>query len=194
LVDGLEQNRRRKGSLPQVVKTPLPAVWESNETFDHAAAGFDEGWGPEGLRNMTHTRHVFFLKPDFFVIADDLLSLDDKPHAFEALFHLDTPEVTVRDLEVITKNSGPNLAIRAFGVESVKIINGQKEPVVQGWLPDSSAGYGGIKPIPTAVYTKTATGMTAMIYVLWPSSNAAACPVADVRFSSEELAVRMNDG
>jgi hypothetical protein len=194
MVDGLEQNRRRKGRLPQTVKSPLPAVWESNETFDHAAARFNEGWGPQGLTNVIHTRHVFFFKPDFFVIADELQSLDAKPHTFEAIFHLDTPDARVEGLQVSTENSGPNLAIRAFDVDSVKIIKGQKEPVVQGWLPDRSAGYGAIKPIPTAVYQKAASASTMMFYVLWPSPNSAVCPVSDVRLRDKELVVRLTSG
>jgi hypothetical protein len=194
MVDGLEQNRRRKGARPQVVKTPLPAIWESNETFDHAASRFDEGWGPAGLRNVTHTRHLFFFKPDFFVIEDELEPLDDKPHNYEALFHLNAPEATMDALQVSTKNSGPNLTIRALNVDAVKIVKGQKEPVVQGWLPDRSGGYGAMKPIPTAVYTKSATGKTTMLYVLWPSPKEAVCAVKNANVRDDTLVVETTDG
>jgi Heparinase II/III N-terminus/Heparinase II/III-like protein len=194
LVDGLEQNRRRKGTRPQVVKTPLPAIWETNAVFEHAAARFDEGWGPEGLHNITHTRHVFFLNRQFFVIADELEAVDGKAHTYEALFHLDTAEAKIENLQVTTQNPGPNLAIRAFGPESVRIVKGQKEPVAQGWLPDHSAGYGGIKPIPTAVYTSTGPGKRTLLYVLWPSQTGGVCPVAETRISGDQLEVRMSDG
>jgi hypothetical protein len=194
MVDGLEQNRRRKASIPQVVKAPLPAIWETNNTFDHAAARYDEGWGPEGRHDVQHTRHLFFIKPDFFVIADELECTDAKPHLFEAVFHLNAPDAKIDGLRVSTEMPGPNLTIRGFGLDSVKIVKGQKEPVVQGWLPDRSAGYGGIKPIPTAIYSKTGTGKTTVLYALWPSSKAADCPITEIRFTSNELAIRMTDG
>ena len=193
-VDGLEQNRRRKASRPQVVQTPLPAIWESNGCFDHAAARFDEGWGPEGLREVTHTRHVFFFKPEFFVIVDELEPADNKPLKYEALFHLDAPQATIAGLQTTTQNPGPNLIIRPFNVDAVKIVQGQKEPVVQGWLPDRSGDYGAIKPIPTVVYSKTATGKTTMIYVLWPSPNETVCPIEDAQVIGDKLVVKTANG
>jgi len=77
-----------------------------------------------------------FYQADLFIIADELKSADGKPHDCEALFHLDAPDVVVNALRVTTQNSGPNLSITAFGAEGVKIVKGQKQPVVQGWLPD----------------------------------------------------------
>ncbi|HWH69666.1 MAG TPA: alginate lyase family protein, partial [Candidatus Sulfotelmatobacter sp.] len=72
LVDGMEQNRRHEPRESYVVKQPLPHVWESSPVFDHVAARYDEGWGPKASRVLRQTRHVFFLKPDLFVIADEL--------------------------------------------------------------------------------------------------------------------------
>ena len=194
LVDGLEQNRRKGPSETFVVKTPLPHVWESNETFDHAAAVYDEAWGPKSERTVKQTRHVFFVKPGLFVIADELEPKDGQAHTYEALFHLDATDVKVDGLQVATQNKGANLTLQAFGAEGVSIIKGQKEPVVQGWLPDSSAGYGGIRPIPTAVYRKRAQGMTTMLYALCPSAASAPCPVKDLQFADSTLKVLFADG
>jgi hypothetical protein len=193
-VDGLEQNRRKEPKETYVVKTPLPHVWESNETFDHAAAVYDEGWGPDAKRLVRHTRHVFFVKPGLFVIADELEPKDDLPHAYEALFHLDAEEVKAEGLQVATQGQGPSLTILAFGAEGLDIVKGQKEPAVQGWLPDSSAGYGGIRPIPTAVFRKQAQGKVTLLYALCPSAASAPCPVTDLQLVDSTLTVRLADG
>ncbi len=194
LVDGLDQNRRKEPRETYVVKTPLAHVWESHAEFDHAAAVYDEGWGPKAERRVKQTRHVFFVKPDLFVIADELEPRDDQPHTYEALFHLDAAEARADGLQVVTQNKGPNLTIQAFGAEGVSIVKGQKEPVVQGWLPDSASGYGGIRPIPTAVYRKTASGKTVMLYALCPSAAVAACPVKELRLVDATLKVTFADG
>ena len=194
LVDGLEQNRRHEPRGTYVVKTPLPHVWESDDSFDHAAARYDEGWGPKGERTVRQTRHVFFLKPNLFVIADQFEPADNQTHTYEALFHLDAPEAQVEGLRVATQNSGPNLTLLAFGADSVQIIKGQKKPAVQGWLPDRTAGYGGIRPIPTAVYSRTARGPVTMLYALCPTPTSAACPVANIHLAGKTLTVRLADG
>ena len=194
LVDGLEQNRRKEPKESFVVKEPLPHVWESNDTFDHAAASYEEGWGPQGQRLVRHLRHVFYLKPDLFIVADELTPTDDKSHTYEALFHLDTEAVTVDGLRVTTSNSGPNLTVIGFQADGVQIVKGQKEPVVQGWLPARAGGYGGIKPIPTAIFRKSAAGPVVMLYALCPTRLAADCPVRSVELAPTQLSVQFTDG
>ena len=193
-VDGLEQNRRRSPTATFVVKTPLPHVWESNATFDHAAAVYEEGWGPKAQRLVRQTRHVFYLKPDLFIIADELEPRDGKAHTYETLFHLDAENAAADGLRVATQNSGPNLTVQAFGADSVKIVKGQKEPAVQGWLPDHAGGYGGIRPIPTAIYRKEASGNVTLLYALCPTAKAAACSVESAEFLADRLTVRLTDG
>ncbi len=194
LVDGMEQDRRREPKSSYVVTNPLPHAWESNDVFDHAASRYDEGWGSNSVHPIRQTRHVFFLKPDIFVIADELKALDGKTHECEALFHLDAAEAKADGLRVATKKTGPNLTILAFGADGVRIVKGQEKPVVQGWLPDSSLGYGGIRPIPTAIYHKTVTGQATVLYVLYPTDGPADCPVANAEISDDNLVIRLRDG
>jgi len=195
MVDGFDQNRRKEPRETFVVKTPLPCVWESNATFDHVAACYDEGWGPKAERIAEHTRHVLFVKPDFFVVVDDLAPKDDKVHTYEAMFHLDASDVKVDGLQVTTQDKGPALTLLAFGADGVTIVKGQKEPVVQGWLPDSSSGYGGVRPIPTAIYRKQAQGKITMLYVLYPSAAASVpCPVKNVQYSDSTVKISFVDG
>lgn len=194
LVDGFEQNRRKAPRGTFVVKDPLPHVWETGDSFEHAAARYDEGWGPDALKIVRQTRHVFFMKPDFFIVADQMEPLDGKPHTYEAIFHLDASDVSVEGTTVSSKNSGPNLTIRAFGPESAMIVKGQKEPVVQGWIPERTGGYGGIRPIPTAIFRKEASGNCTQLYVLWPSKNEEPCPVEEVSLAEGKLSVQFKDG
>lgn len=194
LVDGLEQNRRKEPADTFVVKTPLPHVWESNATFDHAASRYDEGWGPDAKRIARHTRHVFFIKPDLFIIADQLESLDGQPHHYDALFHLDAPKASVEGLGVATRNSGPTLSLMAWGADSVSIVKGQKEPVVQGWIPDNSRGYGGVKPVPTAIYRTTASGPVTVLYAVYPSAGAASFPVTSAKMAGNQITIRRKGG
>ena len=194
LVDGLDQCRRKSPRDTWVVKAPVPLRFATHATDDVAEAVYDEGWGRDAKRIVRHTRRAVFLKPDLFAVVDRLESLDGKPHRYEALFHLDAPEAAVDGLTVSTRAEGPNLAIRAFGADGVSIVMGQKDPVVQGWLPDSSKGYGGVRPIPTAVFAKEAPGVSTVMYVLCPSRGPAACPVRRAVLEGETLVVEMNDG
>ena len=162
--------------------------------FDHAAGVYSEGWGTNAVRVVKHTRHVFFVKPDLFVIADTLEPKDEAVHTYEALFHLDAEEATADGLRVATQGKGPSLSLAAFGADGVSVVKGQKEPVVQGWLPDSSSGYGGIRPIPTAIFRKQATGKTTVLYALFPSAGAAAFPVKELRVDGNTLTVTRTDG
>ena len=191
LVDGLEQCRRKSPKETYVVKEPLPHVWESNDVFDHAAGTYDEGWGSNVIHVVTHTRHAFFIKPDLFVIADELHPNDGLPHVYDALFHLDANSVAVDGLRCVTQDKGPNLTITAFGADSVSVVKGQTAPVVQGWLPDSSSGYGGIRPIPTAVYRRQAQGDVTVLYALWPCPGREPCPVQKLSLTGDTLVVKM---
>jgi hypothetical protein len=194
LVDGLEQNRRKSPGKSYVILTPLPHIWETNSAFDHSAARYDEGYGPDAICPVKQTRHVFFLKPDLYIVTDQMVPLDNKPHTYEALFHLDAPDAQISGMTVRTTGEGPILEIKAMGADEVRIVKGQKEPYVQGWIPDNSAGYGGIRPIPTAIFKKEATGDCTILYILWPSKNGEACPVANAEISGKRLYVKYKDG
>jgi hypothetical protein len=194
MVDGMDQCRRKSPRDTYVVKEPEPCVWEQHADFEHAAAVFEEGWGTNAARVVRHTRHVFFVKPDLFVIADELEALDGKPHLYETLFHFDAPDVRVDGLQVVTLDEGATLAVAAFGADGVAIVKGQKEPVVQGWLPDSSAGYGGVRPIPTAIYRKQAAGTIRQLYALVPSAGAAVMPVTALSMDDKVLTVTREGG
>jgi hypothetical protein len=194
MVDGLEQCRRKSPRETYVVKEPEACVWESDATFDHAAAVYEEGWGTNAAKIVRHTRHVFFVKPDLFVIADELEPADGQSHSYDTLFHFNTDDVTVEGLTVATRGDGPSLTVTAFGADGVSIVKGQKEPVVQGWVPDSSGGYGGVRPIPTAIYRRQAAGRVVQLYALCPGAGAAVPRVRGVNIDGSVLTVTRADG
>jgi hypothetical protein len=196
-VDG--QYQRRQG-LPRdqyVVKEPLPHVWQTTAEFDYASASFGalayEGFGAKKARLATHTRHVLFVKRsgaiqqrqgsgDYWLVVDALQPNDDKPHTYEAMFHLDVKDVDVDPAtkRVLSLNEdAANLAIipAADAGLSVDIVKGQEKPFVQGWVP--ARGYD-VRPIPTPIFKRAATGPAYFVYVFFPLPKGANLPVTSV--------------
>ncbi|MBR4867453.1 MAG: alginate lyase family protein [Clostridia bacterium] len=136
LVDGLAQNRRE----PRMVTEPIDAGWITNDTFDYAAATYDDTFGPDYTKPATHKREVRFVKPELFLVTDTLSSADGMEHDYEVLFHLDTTRV--KPLPGI-----PNGVISDFGKEyevamipldgegevELRTISAATEPQTQGW-------------------------------------------------------------
>lgn len=135
LVDGLAQNRRE----PRMVTEPIDAGWITNDTFDYAAATYDDTFGPDYTKPATHKREVRFVKPELFLVTDTLSSADGMEHDYEVLFHLDTTRV--KPLPGI-----PNGVISDFGKEydvmivpigedgvELATVSAVTEPQTQGW-------------------------------------------------------------
>jgi hypothetical protein len=143
---------------------------------------YDEGYGPQRERTVTHERRIFFVKPEYWIITDQLKTLDGRRHRYDSLFHLNAPSASVDETTkmVLTQDSeGSNLAIippRGDDLR-VEIVSGQEEPVVQGWIP--TEGYE-VKPIPTAILTKEGIGLTQFIYILYPIPKGGKCPIKSV--------------
>ena len=184
MVDGQEQHRR---GLPNradyVLSKPLPNKWASSEDFDYAVGTYDDGYGPDNAVKVTHTRHVFFVKPEYWVIVDFLNPSDDKPHKYESMFHVDDGELKVDGGRVCS----PNLSIFPVGLDA-KVISGQEKPTVQGWILKS--GYE-VRPLPTAVFTKEASGPASMAYVLYPTAEGSECPITKIEPLTIKNAVGM---
>ncbi|UCH36504.1 MAG: alginate lyase family protein [Armatimonadota bacterium] len=180
MVDGLEQNRRgAPNRWHYVVSEPLPQRWVSEDDFDYAAATYDEGYGPGKTTPASHRRHVFFVKPDYWLIVDELQSRDEKPHRYDAIFHVDTDELQVGDAPLLTltrNQEGPNLALWAVGSRDVSldVVSGQEQPEVQGWIP--SGGYD-VRPIPTPILGTEGDGAVWAAYLLYPLAAGQELPV-----------------
>ena len=181
LVDGLGQNRQARANREAGVSTPLPHTWVSNPSFDFASASYEDGYGAQRSRGVTHTRSILFIKPDVWIVTDFLRATDGAIHRYEALFHLDSIKVDVvgngKSVETCNRDAG-NLGIYGLVPEGTELdcISGQEEPVVQGWIPRGKPSQ--CIPLPTAVYTTEGGGTTSMSFLLAPIAAKEISPVS----------------
>ncbi|MDR3708977.1 MAG: alginate lyase family protein [Capsulimonadaceae bacterium] len=188
-VDGLEQHRAGQDSSGAYVgKAPAALVWETKPEYDYVSASYGrepiEGWGPKRLKNVVHTRRILFVKPDVWIVVDSLVPADTAEHAYESTFHLDAPSAVVDAATntVTTENKHlANLAIIPLSTAdlSARIITGQTQPFVQGWLPTAkSATDTGARPC--VYYTRKGTGPVHFLYAFSPYKLGDAPKVASV--------------
>jgi hypothetical protein len=199
LVDGMEQNRRAARET-YVGEGPVGNPWVAGDDFDYVEGTYADGYGGENDRTVTHTRKLLFVRPDYWICVDHFTPTDDRAHVYEALFHLDAQSVEKDNdrLSVVTRSEDAALAIVPLQVAglSLEIIEGQTEPVVQGWLP--TGRHNELRPIPTLVYRKEAAGETAMAYALIPfegrESPLASVETPDVPQGVLAATLRWGDG
>jgi hypothetical protein len=170
MVDGLDQRHR---SHPESFKSakPVDTTWVTTDSFDFAAASYTLGYGREENVPVDHRRSILFAKPRLWLVVDELHAKDDKPHKYESLFHLDAPSASADNATgvVVTQHpAGANLALIPvqFDGWQVDLVEGQEKPVVQGWLPTGKHNV--LRPVPTAVYHRTASGEARIAYLLAP--------------------------
>lgn len=191
MVDGLDQHRRGLRET-YVVSKPLPNRWAAGRRFDYASGKYAAGYGPENKTRVEHTRHVFFVRPEYWIVTDFLSPDDKESHHYESAFHLDAAGATVDEasLSVHTSDAdSANLAIvplRSDGL-SVRVVSGQEEPVVQGWMPERPYK---VRPIPTPIFARECPGDTTFLYAFYPTPQGVRCPIERI----EPLAVECQAG
>ena len=174
MVDGQGQNRSRDPEhnrvWPKPWDTEVPpgndTLWVSNDTMDFARGTYSKGYGSGEIIDVTHTRRVLFVKPDYFLVEDTLEPSDDGEHLYESLFHLNTEAATLDENSLIVRTENKeesNLYIVPLHEDKLqaKIVKGQEDPV-QGWSSDPW------REIPTIIYSQKAKGRTRFIYLLYP--------------------------
>jgi hypothetical protein len=199
-IDGLYQHR---GGLPReqyIIEEPLPHVWKTTDAFDYAVGTFGtlphERYGRKKELPAVHTRHILFVKDtgppggkavpnDYWLVVDVLEPVDDQPHLYEAMFHLDVEVVSVDPItkRVVSLNKDvANLAIiPANGTDlKVEVIKGQEQPYVQGWTRAGGTRSYRMRPIPTPIFKQTAAGVTYFVYVFYPVPKGMHAPVQSV--------------
>lgn len=182
LIDGMDQfaaQRRDAYVWPRPWDTPVPrgcdTRWFSADGTDWCEGWFRgpyrayRGFGaakepPKTLAGVTHRRGVLFVKPDLWIVHDTLSADAAGRHTAEALFHIhaESAATTAAGAVIATSAKGPGLLLQALGPEvpAVRLVEGEREPPVQGW----SAQYGKsvqdvpMKAVPTAVYALTWDG------------------------------------
>lgn len=206
-VDGLDQNRRgpfrqrwlENGVSEDEIITELNtlnrATWRITGDYDLAEAEYDEGYGPEAVRLVTHRRKVIFLKnppaplPLCFVVIDRLLPNDNARHEYSILWHYGTDSAGLASDNPLASSSQEagkaNLAIIAAGHPnlSLNMVVAQEEPEFQGWRSRGHSQQKSEEPAPTADYCLNASGPQRVVTLLVPLPAGESCPV--VRLSAE---------
>ena len=199
-VDGEDQHRAgKRDRAGYVISQPLPNKWLAGDGFDYASGVYGDGYGPTNEIRVTHARHVFFVKPEYWIVTDFLTPTDGKPHHYDSMFHLDADGVKVSGNSVVTQNKESNLAIIPLADDrlSVQVISGQDKPIVQGWMP--AGGYN-VRPIPTPTYSREQSGPASFAYVFYPIAQGKECPISSVEKLAVEggqaagLTIRFSDG
>ena len=166
LVDGCGQNRREQTIDEWVASARDKTVWRSDDRVDVAIATYDAGYA--GLdADIAHRRAVMFVKPNYFLIFDELTG--EGQHTYEAFFHF-MPYRVLIDPDTRAVRTGrmtpPNLEILPLVSMTPRLICGQNDPV-QGWLAISGQDV----PAPVAIYKKRATLPFRTGYALVPFTD-----------------------
>ena len=175
-VDGKEQHRGTGAPPPMV---PTTSRWASSPLYDYAAGTYDAGYqsseyvargyfpvqfaGPRDS-SITHTRHLFFLKP-YCVIAFDVLQ-GTGTHRYDAYFHLDAPDALIDDTSKSVhtlRADGVQLALIPLEVGDLQVrkVIGQQDPPL-GWVAWPN------RAIPTIIYTRQAATPAIFSTLLYP--------------------------
>jgi hypothetical protein len=207
-VDGKEQKRRGKPREAYVVDRPVPLVWKSADRFDYLEAAYG---GPDELfedsLRARHTRRVLYLRgsrseKDLWVILDSLEPFDDRPHSYTSVFHLDVPQVEVRQDQALLRatKAGVTMEMRWARLPglAVRVVEGQEEPVVQGWMP-LAHGRRGVRAIPTPHFEIERSGSFHLGYLISTAGEEVGVRIlsfdwAADRWDRPALDIRLADG
>lgn len=182
MVDDCEQHRRGWPREQYVLEKPMPIKWASNKKFDYARSSYNDNYCYENTIKVKHERSVFFVKPEYWIVVDTMTPSDKETHRYDGMFHLNMSGAAIDDTTKsvsTTDDNGANLTIFPVADDGLKVrvASGEKEPMVQGWMP--VPGYN-CRPIPTPIFSKEQSGVTRMAYVLYPTPEGVKCPIVKV--------------
>jgi hypothetical protein len=150
-----------------VVSEPLDNPWVSQADFDYAEGAYDEGYGPQRDRGVTHRRKVLFVKNAYWVIVDRFEGSGE--HAIDTLFHFAPGSVDVCGLTLAcaSRNEGrPNVLVSPSRIDglTVSTVEGSESPC-QGWI---STEYNKWFAAPVADYAYTGPLPVEIAYLILP--------------------------
>jgi len=144
LVDGLAQRRRLSKRMRESSK-PIRARFSTSARSDFVCGTYKDPYGKGdplprkrvGEKVARHHRRVLFVKPDVFLVVDDLEPRDLRRHGYQARWHLKSVDAIEdpRTRSVITRDVGqPNLAIVPLRTRSmeVRVASGELDPEILG--------------------------------------------------------------
>jgi len=178
LVDSKSQIRRwNKVNLNPQTAAGDYATWISQPDFDYVSASYSDGYSlfslkqpddAEIITDVTHTRRILFVKPDYWLIVDALQA--STPHDYQVLFHT-APEIVAKmgsENRVILGSvpAAATLCLIPADPQSVRVscLTGSETPI-QGWY---SAGTGQKAPATAVIYEREQSASTVMTTLLYP--------------------------
>ena len=187
-VNGMDQNRRRTfcwGKEDIVKRSDL--VTNVTEDFDYAAGTYDEGYGPEQDRSVTHKRSVLFLKaPEdgkpFFIITDRLLAPADADNVYSVQWRINDEDVRLAGPMHLCSQHLHLLASGTPETMWTELVCGRTLPEWEGWYTQH-IGQRDWKPQPTAKFCVRGASKR-LVTVIYPDENGK-CPFIGVRAADD---------
>lgn len=177
-VDGLEQRRGVAGGN----STPVLANmnWGTTTLFDYASGEYADGYvraipvdrlyfpldyEDSRLKEVSHSRHVIYLRPAVIVVVDFFTGTGD--HRYNLFWHLDAPRADLAsDTQAVVsrRTDSKGLTLAPFEPRSldVSIIQGRMDPAPLGWIARER------RPIPVVVQSITGQAPQVVANVLLP--------------------------
>lgn len=135
MTDGMEQNRRRDYRwADEDIKKKADLTWTIGEAADYAESTYDEGYGPDADKSVTHNRRVYFVKkaPEgtapFFIAVDRMTAKEQ--HTYRVLWHADSENPVVSEKGAAMDDI--NICVSGSNLQ-MSVVKGQEEPVWQGF-------------------------------------------------------------
>ncbi len=182
-VDGMDQNRRKTYKWTGEIDKKSDLQRHFTPEIDSLRAVYNEGYGEDQDKSITHERSVYFVKQaedlrPFAVIVDRLTA--DKEHDYEVLWSLDAPKATMDGLHV--RANTLNLLVPEAPMETagISMSRGVQFPQWQGWRCNSTVQKD-FRPIFTAQYWLHAQNIR-WVTVLYADQNEP-CPITGVEAS-----------
>jgi len=200
-VDGKDQNRHNIKAKPgiQEISSPLDNRWITNEQFDFGEGWYDEGFGEDQDSTVTHYRALAFVKNKYWLLFDVFTPSDAAEHEYQTWFHFDSPdyELLPNQHAVASRyDDAANVTIYQArpGATDVKVVVGQTEPEVQGWVPVGDAQTYKCRPVATPTFTRRQAGQCVEPYLLYPTKPGESSPIEKVEMTGGEISIRFVDG
>jgi hypothetical protein len=214
LVDNRPQRRYWRDPNPnQMPYQPLEDFrFETTDQWDRAAGVYDADYGIPGPSDAypyfdesnfregwekiaTQHRRVLFVKPDIFVVADTLTSLDGEAHEYELRWHLDSVQVSpmADGLTMATCDKDqPNLLVAPLTSEglTVETATAQEEPQLLGWSLFTKEP----QPATTIRHIREGDGVVRFVTLLLPLREGTPPPEVSLEWAGNEATVDLGDG
>ena len=179
-VDGSDQACRRDRGEYRADQPDMHG-FHSTDCFDYARDTHTAGYGSQPDKSVRHRRRVLFVKPDYWVLVDDLWASDEGEHTAESQFlvNADSAILDQKSRWVTSAPAGAQQARIAIVPLSpaemhARIVCGQTEPEVLGFIPE---GFEKLRPAPAALFSVTFRTHACMAYAFVPFTGDT-CPVA----------------